>query len=56
MKLFTYKLPFFGRIKAIDLIAICEHLLLSIVSVSENREYRRYRKREEGPTMMIMMR
>ena len=40
MKLFTYKLPFFGRIKAIDLIAICEHLLLSIVSVSENREYR----------------
>ena len=40
MKLFTYKLPFFGRIKAIDLIAICEHLLLSKVSVSENREYR----------------
>ncbi len=48
MKLFTYKLPFFGRIKAIDLIAICEHLLLSIVSVSENREYRRYRKRKKA--------
>jgi hypothetical protein len=44
MKLFTYKLPFFGRIKAIDLIAICEHLLLSKVSVSENREYRSTRR------------
>jgi hypothetical protein len=44
MKLFTYKLPFFGRIKTIDLIAICEHLLLSKVSVSENREYRSTRR------------
>ena len=44
MKLFTYKLPFFGRIEAINLIAICEHLLLSKVSVSENREYRNTRR------------
>jgi hypothetical protein len=35
---------FFGRIKAIDLIAICEHLLLSKVSVSEDREYRNTRR------------
>jgi hypothetical protein len=44
MKLFTYKLPFFGRIEAIALVAICEHLLLSKVSVSENREYRSTRR------------
>jgi hypothetical protein len=44
MKLFTYKLPFFGRIEAIDLVAICEHLLLSKVSISENREYRSTRR------------
>lgn len=30
---------FFGRIKAIDLIAICEPLLLSKVSVSKDTEY-----------------
>ena len=44
MKLFTYKLPFFGRIEAINLIAICEHLLLSKVSVSKDIEYRSTRR------------
>jgi hypothetical protein len=44
MKLFTYKLPFFGRIEAIDSIAICEPLLLSKVSVSEDIEYRSKRR------------
>ena len=35
---------FFGRIKAIDLIAVCAHLLLSKVSVSKDIEYRSTRE------------
>jgi hypothetical protein len=38
------KLSFFCRIKAIDLIAICEEILLSKVSVSEASEYRTRRR------------
>jgi hypothetical protein len=55
MKLFTYKLPFFGRIEAIDLIAICEDLLLSR-GQSLRIENTEVQEEEEGPTMMIMMR
>ncbi len=41
MKLFTYKLPFFGRIEAIDLVAIYEPLLLSKVSLEIERSGRK---------------